>query len=329
MSDNKKWGLPIGRQGSMPANPVTEMMQMNIANKQKQDMDRESELAGLSHKEKILDTEVKINEKEKQKRGENETAKELKEERGKREETQKQLDEEKRTHEEDKLGAKISNLEERIKINAGQSSISNQLAEIRNTAKELGWVEPEGKRTLSVQLEEVKNVAKELGLAEPKSDGGVSNEVRLQLKKLDIDHELAIEQMRDDRARRDKEWELTVMRWKEDKELKQEEIQGNLAVKKEQNQLIGGITERLGRVIASATMGGGGGNGDDIAGQAGQVGAAIEAGEGEFGEVQCSNPNCGSIIPIARDAIKAICPQCQTVYPIKRIAKAVGEKVET
>lgn len=324
---DKSWQLRVGERGASGSDPVTEIMRMNLANKQKQDMERESELDDLDHSEKMLKKQVNVSELEKQSRGENEMVKELKAEREKREKAQEELGEEKRTHAEDKLGAKIGNLEDMIKANAGQSSISNQLAEVRNTAKELGWVEPEGKRTLSVQLEEVKNVAKELGLAEPKSGGGVSDSVALQLEKMRVDHELAIEQIRDDRSRRDAEWDLTKEKWREEKELKQEEIQGNLAVKREQNELIGGITERLGRVIASATMSGGGGNSGGIAGQAGQIGQAIEAGEGEFGEVQCPNTNCGSIIAIAKDAAQAICTGCGTKYPIKRIMKAV-EAVE-
>lgn len=330
---DKSWQLRVGERGTSGSDPVTEVMRMNLANKQKQDMERESELDDLDHSEKMLKKQVNVSELEKQSRGENEMVKELKAEREKREKAQEELGEEKRTHAEDKLGTKIGNLEDMIKANSGQ-------------------------------IEEFKNVAKELRLAEPKSGGGVSDSVELQIAKMrrdqelaiakmQMDNELAIEEGRDARSRREEEirdarsrqeeerrdarswreaeWDLSKEKFREEreltKELKREEVQGNLAVKREQIELIRGIPEHIGRVIVSATMSGGGGNSGGIAGQAGQIGQAIEAGEGEFGEVQCPNTNCGSIIAIAKDAAQAICTGCGTKYPIKRIMKAV-EAVE-
>jgi ribosomal protein S27E len=204
-----------------------------------------------------------------------------------------------------------------IKSNTSQPKISEQLAEIRGTATELGWIQSKGEKSLSEQLEEVKAIAKEFGLVESRGAGGISDTVAIELEKMRINHELELERMKDDRSRKDKEWELTVRRWDDEKELKRQEIQGKLAVEKDRNEFLSSGIEKLGGVIVRATAAGAeagiGGSANKISSQ------VIEAGEGEFGETMC--PACKNTIAIAKDASSAICPGCNTIYPVRRIPK--------
>ena len=175
---------------------------------------------------------------------------------------------------------------------------------------------------LDEQIRQIKSAAMELGLQAP-SGTTMSPELQVQLKKMDIDLQLQMEQMKDDRDRRDKEWQLTIKKWEEEKELRQNELAGKVAAEKDKMALAGDFMKKIGGAFARGTIDAGQGGQEMAPGKvASQV---IEAGLGEFGEIPCS---CGGTIAIARDAAKAICPNCSSVYQIRRVAKESGSGAE-
>jgi uncharacterized protein (DUF3084 family) len=174
------------------------------------------------------------------------------------------------------------------------------------------------------QIKQIKTAAKELGLEAP-SGTTMSPELQVQLKQMDINLQLQLEQMKDDRERKNHEWELTLKKWEETKDQAERELVAKVAVERDKMEFAGNFVKRLGGAFARGTI-------DAVqetaAGATKIASQVIEAGEGEFGEVTCPTPGCGKTIPIARDAIKAICPNCSTIYEIQRIAKEPGIESE-
>ena len=203
-------------------------------------------------------------------------------------------------------------------------STKNELIQTRfdyldKQIKELGTMKTTGasQTALDQQIKQIKAAAQELGLQTP-SGTSISPELQVQLKQMDVDLKLRLEQMQDDRDRRDREWDLTLKQWDDNRALKEKEIEGKVAVEREKMGLVGDFVKRMGgsfaRGMSDASQ--------QLAAGAGQVASqVIQAGQGDFGEVPCPTPGCGAIIAIARDAVKAICPNCSTVYPIHRIPK--------
>jgi len=238
------------------------------------------------------------------------------------------------------LGGKIEQLSQTIKSGASQKSISEQLTEVKKAAVDLGLgtskvsefkemanlIQSLGPQQKGL-AEQVKEAKELLAAMQPEKEKEthverIPAEIALEMKKMETNLQVTLEQMKDERQRKDHEFQLTLKKWEEEKELRRQEIESKLMLEKERNELIGGGLERLGRVIAQATLE------TEIPSQSRKI-AAIQAGEGEFGEVTCINPNCQATVPIARDAMKAICPGCGTTYNINRIKKEIPtEQVE-
>jgi hypothetical protein len=196
--------------------------------------------------------------------------------------------------------------------------LTNEIKELRNM-KNSGA----NQGAIDQQIKAIKAAANELGLQAP-SVTTTSPELQIQLKQMDINLQLQMEQMKDDRDRRDKEWELTLKKWDEEKELRQGELAVKVAAEKDKMALASDFMKKIGGTFARATI---------DAGQemtAGKVASqVIQANEGDYGEIACQKPGCDGTIAIARDAVKAICPNCSTVYDIQRIARKPEIEPET
>jgi len=237
------------------------------------------------------------------------------------------------------LGGKIEQLSQTIKFGASQKSISDQIGEIKAAASELGLGTSKISefkemanliQSLSPQkgglAEQVKEAKELLDTIQPRKEKetasiGMPAEIALEIKKMDTNLQLTLEEMKDGRQRKDHDFQLTLKKWEEEKELRRQEIEGKLMVERERNELLSGGLERLGRIINQATS-------EAEAPPQPQKTPAIQAGEGEFGEVTCINPKCQAIVPIARDAVKAVCPGCGAPYTINRIKAEQREGAE-
>jgi len=211
--------------------------------------------------------------------------------------------------------------------NTKNELVQNRFDYLDKQIKELSQMKTSGasQTALDQQIKQIKAAASELGLQTP-SGTTMSPELQVQLKQMDINLQLQMEQMKDDRDRRDKEWQLTVKKWDEEKDRKERELGAKVAVEKEKLGLAGDFMKKIGGTFARATIDAGK---EMTAGKvASQV---IQAGEGDFGEMPCLTPGCGGTIGIAKDAVKALCPNCSTVYEIQRIAKepGIGSAIES
>ena len=176
---------------------------------------------------------------------------------------------------------------------------------------------------ISSQIATIRTTAKSLGMSEG-AIGSSSNDIALQLKKMEIESSLQIARMEDDRNRRDKEWELTLKKWEEEKAIRREEIATKANSDKEKVALIRDMGGRFGKAIVEGAMGGSGETetGGGIASKAPES-FTVDAKMGEEGEIVCPNPKCKTIIEIATDTVTAVCANCGMRVPINRIREAV------
>ncbi len=182
-----------------------------------------------------------------------------------------------------------------------------------------------GRRTAEEIIKEATEVAEKLGYA--RSTGPeIPYDVQIQLKKMDMDLQVRLAEMKVESERRDREWELTLRRWDEEKAIKREEIAQKVTSEKDRMQFMTTGLQRVGRIIGSMLKG------EAVPGTEAGAGAEapksyhIEAGEGEEGEVTCPNAECGSTIFIAPDADKVVCDQCGQGIGITRKPKPAAAK---
>lgn len=201
-------------------------------------------------------------------------------------------------------------------------STKNELIQTRfdyldKQMKELSQMKASGasQTALDQQIKQIKAAAGELGL-QPPTGNTMSPELQVQLKQMDMNLQLQLEQMKDDRDRRDKEWDLKLKQWDQDRDLKEKEIAGKVAVEREKMEFFGDFMKKIGASFAKGTMDAG----QQMSGT--RISSpVIQAGEGDFGEIECQTPGCSGTIAIAKDAVKAICPNCSTTYQIQRTPK--------
>ena len=315
---DKSWQVRVGSRGN-PAgsDPISEAVRANLAASQQRDMERKSEIADLEHQERKSDLEAKIAQKEKERKGENVMAEELKEERAERKVAEKALKDAQLENVKIELQGDIKRLAEAAERKGESADFTKAFEKLTDTAKLLGYTPPSvlEKKTFAEQLKEALDIAQQFGYA--KGDG---SQVTLQMKKMDTDVQLQLAKMEDDRLQRKQEWDLRLKQFDEDKQNKKDEIEAKIAVERERNTLLSNLITEL-KEFGSQVMGK----------PSGQVAApqVIDAGEGESGDISC--PSCSSVIPIGSTDAKATCPGCGAAYPVRRIPKppepaAGGEK---
>jgi len=227
------------------------------------------------------------------------------------------------------LGGKLDALTEMYNKGANRQSIGEQITEVKKVADNLGygtskvselkemWTLFQTMRPSDKNIPEQVKEAKELlsvmqGGGDREARVGVSDGVALQMKKMETDLAIRLEELADARQKGAQEFELRMKQFEIDTQLKKQEIEGQIAVQRERNQMLSDLVEGLGGTVTKGMM-------DNAGGPLKVASRIIEIGEGEFGEVEC--PNCKNVISVATDAAKAVCPGCNTVYPIQRIAR--------
>jgi len=314
MADKKNWQLAFGERGSGGNDPVSAIMRMNIAKQQSNTIDRENEIADLSHEEKKLEKQISVEKKRKEQSGENELVGELRKIKEDSDKTKEKLEEERRGRLEDKLVNEVSKLRDLVERNKGngqQVDVKTQMETVLKTAKDIGWSPPEGKGKLSEQIEEVKLVADKLGYGE-KRGNGITGDIAIQLKKMDFDFNTKLEEMRDERSRRDAEWQLTLKRYDDEKEFKRDELAQKAHAEQEKNNMFKNMGDSIGKVIGQTLLGQGG----EPTSNPGSKSFRIEAGAGEEGNFEC--PSCHEPIFVSPDANTVGCGSCGAVGTITR-----------
>ena len=190
-----------------------------------------------------------------------------------------------------------------------------------------------GTADIRKQLQIVKEVAADLGLGAPQAPPAMPPTMLLQMHKMDADLQIQLATMADESSRRDKEWQLTLRKWDEEKEMRHGEIQLKYQAEKERNgMLMGGLT-KIGEMVAQSTVAAPQGvserapEGAEIKEKApGPKVRDIQVAEGETGVFPCSD--CGQNVAVADDAVNAVCANCNTVYRVHRKAAIIDEEAK-
>jgi len=311
MGEKRVWGVSRGNQGSI-TDPLTEIVRANQADAERRRMERKDEAEQLEH-------QVKIKGLEKQAKGEDEAVKsQLAQE-------NEQLKEEVHKKEiqlvAEKLGGQIAQLGKSIQEGADKKTITEQVAEVKQVATDIGLgggskftdvqealdlverLKPAAK-TLPEQVKDAKDLIDTFG---QKTDGG---SMAFEIEKMKGDRELAMEQMRDERAGKDREWQLKIKQWEEEREDKKAQIMAEIQTKREGNELLANGIQKLGEVLVAAKGAGVGAATGAIANQ------IVQAVSGEQGEISCQK--CQTIIPISGTDTQLTCPGCGAKYEVQR-----------
>jgi len=244
------------------------------------------------------------------------------------------------------LGNKIDTLAQAYTRGASKDSIADQIADIKKAATELNMggsriseiremlglittLNPQ--KTLADQIKDAKELITVFAPAPDKgkefSIGGMPATVALELKKMDTNLQITLEEMKDARQRKDQEFQLTLKKWDEDRELRRGEIEGKIAADRERTKMIGDGLQMLGRaggkaVADAAREGMGPGVARSAAGAAAsqppQRSYHIELAEAEGAQFEC--PHCKSPIAVGPTSTQARCLSCNAQFPITRAA---------
>jgi hypothetical protein len=267
----------------------------------------------------------------------------LEEERKAKEKAEKDLAKKETELVEERLGSKIDKLTESISRGASPQSIAEQIGDIKKAAGELGLggskvsefkematliqsLNPQ--KDLAAQVKDARDLLTALQPERGKESlvEGVPAAVAIELKKMDSDFKIRLEQMADARQERDQNFQITLKKWEEDREIRRQEVDGKILVERERNQMIAGGLEIIGKAAGKAYAESGGG----LAASLGSVsqrqsGAAktghIEIDQGQSGTFEC--PNCHSPIGVGPTSVTAQCVKCSSRFPIARIPSSV------
>jgi hypothetical protein len=238
------------------------------------------------------------------------------------------------------LGAKIDKLANAYAAGASKDSIADQIVDIKKAANELNMGGSKISEiremmnlitTLNPQkglMDQIKD-AKELintimpppGTGKEFSIGGMPATIALELKKMDTNLQLTLEQMKDDRQRKDHEFQMKIKEYDEARADRIQEAAGKLEVERERNKMISGGLETVGRAIGKG-LAEAGGQGSPlpgaIAGKAAEPPKSyhIELGQNEAADFNC--PKCSTIIAVGPDSTQAQCVGCNSKFPVVR-----------
>lgn len=187
-------------------------------------------------------------------------------------------------------------------------SLRKDIAELRKPEKGAG--------DIAEQIKKIKEASKELGLTSQVT--ATPPDIQLELAKMNQELQVKLEEMKDERDRRDKEWQLTLKKWEDEKELRLSEAQQKYEVDKDRTEVFKSTLERGAKIIGRALT-------EESEAPVGIASAShVEAGEGEMGEFDC--PKCHNPVAVAPDATRAVCAKCGFSVPIKRVKKVESEK---
>lgn len=309
----KEWQAPFGERKTGQADPIGEIVRKNIADQEQKKMGRQNEIEDLEHKAKVeelkgvgkapspiqlkpMELDVQRAEKDAVVRAEKAEEREAAERQSRRE-LETELEKERIANLENKLGSQISDLKKVIEDNkVDKGSVTEKLAEIKSTAGELGWG--------------------------PKEAGGVSPEIQIQITQMNNDLKLKLAEMEDERSRRDKDWQLTLRKWDDEKDMRQQELNQKAAADQERTGLMTSMQQGLGRIIGKSLTDNGG---PGIKGKVQSEQFHVDADVGEEGDISC--PSCSTSIFLPSDAVKIACPSCGAIGIVRRLAKQ-GASIE-
>ncbi len=314
MGEGRTWGAPRGNQGSI-TDPVTELGKQSRADSERRRLERQDSIDELKSEAEKKELEKKLSGEETQKMEKlaeavSKTKEELAAER------QRALEKKMEDYQGQILqlvqgDPKVKELENKL-TEARAERDQERLNELKN---EIAKLREEGSRDITKELEKIEPLMEKLGYKKEPSSSEMPPDIWLRIRQLELDQERERLKAESEREDRKDARELTKLQWTEEKEMKSAQAHAEIAAKKEGNQLLADVVEKLAHIITAAAGGAVAG-----AGAGAITSQVIEAGVGEAGETEC--PGCHTVIPIQEADTSTVCAGCGTNYTIKRTAKA-------
>lgn len=325
---DKSWLLEVGERGEIATENSEDLVKNAMAERKRKQIDRQEEIDELAHTAKVADLQKKTKESTAEADKVERKAEEggfkvtggvhlgtidLQQERMAAQEELKRLNTEKENQIK-QIGAANDTLRDKIQEQ------QNKLIELTfKSQMELMQRSIDSNKTtvksFGEQYQEVLETTKLLGL----TNSPVANDanVQIELKKMEFENQMALRQMSREDKRSDRQFQLELKKFDQERDFRQQE----LAQKEKRDAMFTGAPEMIGKVLAqglkeravSAAE-------TTIAEKAPGKGRGFEAGVGEGGEVPC--PECEQPIAIGATARQAVCANCGTTYPIKRMKVA-------
>ena len=246
------------------------------------------------------------------------------------------------------LGGKIDMLTETVRAGGTSKDIAEQMADFIKAAGALGLTKQAEsgaaiKDTIALIKEMKPDVADELEkltklqqMFKPADDKrapatAMSEETALKLEEIKGQRELALEEIKDSRQERQQNFELKMLEFRTETDLRRAEIAGKVQTEREKNNMLAGAVEQLGEAIGRQVAKGGGipmggppgpGASNPPAGPVAEAAAAIpvvRALVDEAGGVMCKA--CDGEMFLAADAESVLCPNCNQVHRVERVAE--------
>lgn len=309
----KNWENVIGGRRAEGVDTIAEISRKQLMDREEKKMKRQDELEALEHEAKVeklegggkkeaeplvklkgMEIDLQKGQKDAEDRAKAAEAQSVKD-RESNQETQKTLERERIDTMTAGFTKEMADLKKMIEGGKDNQSISDKVEEIQKTAGALGW-----------------------GPKQPSTE--IPADIQVKLQQMNIDMQLRLANMEDERHRRDKEWEIATQTRNDEKELKQAELQQRAASEAERTGLMRDWQAGIGKIVGKALV------------EEKGIGAqppkqfSIEAGAGEGGDVEC--PSCATSIFLPPDANKIMCPGCGSTGIVKRIASQKAEETE-
>lgn len=329
-NDPKDWKTAYGKRGTQEKPDA--FLQQKIANVEAKEMDRDDELKDLEHKAKKVELQQKIDKAQTPpapqpqespvsikfkgdfdiNKDRERLEQELQRSRTEDQNTIKSLVVDNEKMKQDIINNNINSLKEYFKsemdkINAVQSVKNSKTDEFLS------------------EIEKMKSIVSALGMAGASQSVVSDASVQLELKKLDLTQALELRRFDEEAKKRNFDMELALEELKDKREARKAEIE-RLAKRDELfSKAPETVGKFIGQAIAESARGGGAAaepGAETIMQQPQPIQPIstnhIDAGIGEFGEVDCTQCGATKSIAVGPSATIAVCGSCRTVYPIKR-----------
>jgi len=169
------------------------------------------------------------------------------------------------------------------------------------------------KKSFLDEYNEALELSNKLGLSQPQMAGDAK--IQVELKKMDFDHQLEMRRFAREEKRSDREFQLALRRFDDERI----ESKARIEEERKRSELFPKALESVGRSIAAGMMDAEVGGGPAPQNTSALVSKHhIEAHPGEAGTFNC--PNCKTEVGMGPKSPQAVCANCGTVIPIKRVS---------
>ena len=204
-----------------------------------------------------------------------------------------------------------------IQLNMVENTLKAQIEALQRSIQE-GLSKPK-EPALMDQIGQIEKFADILGYRKPTEEMGLPSEVRLKMLEMELNEKAKAREFELHLKESERLWQLKL------KEIEQQAASQSALIQQEREKRSMWVSpfEAIGQAIARGLIDSGGQIPEPTRTKSKMKKAPdiiLDAEEGESGVIDC--PQCQEQIAIAPSARSAVCPSCETTFPINRKSKA-------